>query len=549
MKIILFLIFILWLVKISRDILFWVYLWQLKEYRRDRMRAHFELASSKKTFFNKLYFGKIALLLSAPILFMDIWSFFFPIATAIFYVALGLRSVYSIYLKDLKEPVFTRKAIALCGISVIPLVVFSFLFFYKASAQVFFAALLALDTIAPLIVAGAVGFSRYPSDYFKTKTLQRAARRRSILKDLLTIGITGSYGKTSMKELLAHILSAKLKVAKTPANSNSEIGVANCVLSSIPDDSDVFIVEMGAYKEGEIKRICEIVKPQIGILTGINEQHISLFGSLEQIIKAKYELIESLPKSGLAIFNGENDYTRALYEKTRVPKRMYSLRTFNVSARPDIAAEKIDFIPQSLTKSEGQTKNGMQFYVRLGNKKEFFETKLLGRHNVLNILGASLVACGLGMSLEEIKEQVKTFNPPPHTLNILPGINGSMIIDDSYSANPRGAMAALDVLDGLRGGKKILVMYPLIELGKTASHVHRRLGIRINKVCDICILISSDFSREIRKNAPNTDVFVMRDPQIAIAKLAKNLKAGDIVLLENRVPEEIKTALIAVNVE
>jgi len=533
MKILLFLIFILWLVKISRDILFWVYLWQLKEYRRDRMRAHFELASAKKIFFNKLYFVKIALLSSALLLFIDIWNFFFPIAAAMLYAALGLRSAYSVYIKDLREPIFTKKAVALCAVSVAPLAVFSFLFFYKASAQVFFADLLALDVIAPLLVAGAVGLFKYPSDYFKTKTMRRAALKRGDLKDLLTIGITGSYGKTSMKELLAHILSGKLKVAKTKENNNSEIGVANCVLNDLARDSDVFIAEMGAYKEGEIKRICEIVKPQIGILTGINEQHISLFGSLEQITKAKYELIESLPKSGLAIFNGENDYTRALYENTRIPKRMYSLRTFNVSARPDIAAEKIDF-----------TKDGMKFYVRLGNKKELFETKLLGRHNALNILGATLTAHGLGMSLEEIRERVKTFAAPAHTLQIKPGINGSMIIDDSYSANPRGAMAALDVLESLRGGKKILIMYPLIELGKTAPHVHRRLGIKINKVCDVCILTSSDFSREIRKNAPNTDVFIIRDPQVIIEKLVKNLKTEDIVLLENRIPEEIKRALL-----
>lgn len=537
MKIILFTIFILWLVKISRDILFWIYLWQLKEYRRDRMRAHFELKSARQIFFNKLYIGRIILFLSAGLLFIGIWQFFFGVITGLLYTALGARSAYLVYAQKVREPVFTKKALLICAISVAPFVLISFLVFYKVNPLAFLTVVLFLDIITPLAVAGVVGMLKHPSDFFKNRAMQKAAMKRQEMEDVLVIGITGSYGKTSMKEFLAHILAIKLKVAKTKENHNSEIGVANCVLNDLPKDTDVFIVEMGAYREGEIKKICEIVRPQIGILTGINEQHISLFGSLEQIIKAKYELIESLPKQGLAIFNGENDYTRSLYEKTQVPKRMYSLRSFSVSAKPDIAAENIDF-----------TKDGMQFYVRLQNKREFFETKLLGRHNVLNLLGATLVAHGLGMSLEEIKERVKTLEAPEHTLAPKRGINGATIIDDSYSGNPRGVMAALDVLDSMRCNKKILVMYPLIELGAAAPHIHRRIAMKINKVCDVCILTSPDFSREIRKNAPNTDVFIIREPEAIIAKLEKNLKEGDIVLLENRVPEEIKAAIVAPDV-
>lgn len=534
MKIILFLIFILWLIQVSRDILFWTYLWQLKEYRRDRMLAHFELKSAKRVFFSKFFIGKVILFLSSAFSFIGIWKFFLQVLIGALYAALGLRSAYAIYEKKLKEPVFTKKAIAVLGISIAPLVLVAFLTLAKASSETFLVTILSLEIMAPLLVAGVVGLCKYPSDFFKNKIIQRAQQKRESLKNILVIGITGSYGKTSMKEFLAHILSGKLKVAKTTENHNSEIGVAKCVLTDLFQDTDIFIVEMGAYREGEIKKICEIVQPQIGILTGINEQHISLFGSQEKVVKAKYELIESLPRQGLGIFNGENDYTRALYEKTRLPKRMYSLRAFSVSAKPDIAAEKIDF-----------TQNGMQFYVRLQNKKELFETKLLGRHNVLNILGATLVAHGLGMSLEEIKEQVKSLQPPPHTLEVKHGIRGAMIIDDSYSANPRGVAAALDVLNSMKGNKKILVMYPLIELGDGASDIHRRIGAQINKACDICILTSLDFSREIRKNAPNTDVFTITDPSLVIAKLEKNLKEGDIVLLENRIPDQIKTALVA----
>jgi UDP-N-acetylmuramoyl-tripeptide--D-alanyl-D-alanine ligase len=190
-------------------------------------------------------------------------------------------------------------------------------------------------------------------------------------------------------------------------------------------------------------------------------------------------------------------------------------------------------------------KNGTHFYVKIGENRESFETPVLGRHNVLNILGAALASQALGMTIEEIQKRVKTLKPLPHTLNAESGINGSTIIDDTYSANPRGVMAALDLLDNLKGNKKIVVMYPLIELGEAASDIHRRIAMKLNKICDVCILTNMDFAREIKNNALNTDVFVIQDPKMVIQKLEKIVKSGDIVLLENRIPEKIKNALIS----
>jgi len=535
MKILLLIILIFWLITVSRNILFWVYLWQLKEYRRDRMRAHFELASARQVFSGKFHIGKLALLLSATLVpFIGLWQFLFQIVTGVLFVALGARSAYSVFQGKIGGPVLTKKALLIFGVAATFIIVLGAFAYLLLPSVYFFVSILALDILTPVVVTGAVGLFKLPSEFFKNRVVSKAKAKRQELKDVLVIGITGSYGKTSMKDYLAHILGGKLKVAKTHENHNSEIGVAKWALEDLRADCDVCIVEMGAYREGEIKRICEIVQPQMGILTGINEQHASMFGSLEQITKAKYELIESLPRQGLAIFNGENDYTRTLYEKTNLPKRMYALRGFNVSAKPDISCERIEF-----------TRDGMQFDVKLQGEKELFETQIVGKHNVLNILGATLVAHDLGMSLKEIKERVKTLTSPAHTLELQTGINGATIIDDSYSANPRGVAAALDVLESLKGNKKILVMYPLIELGGAAGSIHKRIALKINKVCDLCILTSSDFARDIAKNAPNTDFLVLRDPEKIIQKLEKTVKEGDIVLLENRVPEEVKQALLA----
>jgi len=161
------------------------------------------------------------------------------------------------------------------------------------------------------------------------------------------IGITGSYGKSSTKEFLATILSAKYKVCKTSANRNSEIGVAETVLRELKPEHEIFIVEMGAYRTGEIKAICDIVHPTIGVLTAVSEQHLALFGSLEATKKAKYELIEALPENGIAIFNADNRATRELAEQTLKPKRLYS------TERPaDVSANAITVQPEKLSFSQ-----------------------------------------------------------------------------------------------------------------------------------------------------------------------------------------------------
>ena len=534
MRILIYIILILWLAKAARDVLFWVYLWQLKEYRLDRVRAHFELKSSKEIFLSKIFFIKVLLLLSSPALLVGIWQFFFQIIVSILYLGLGIRSIYAAYIKTLKEPVYTKKA-AFLGVIIVAVILFITLFaFVNFSYVAFLVSVLAMDILLPVIVAIIIGLSKFPSQLLKGRLIKKAKEKRKSLKDVLVIGITGSYGKTSVKEYLSHILSGKLKVLKTSKNTNTEIGIARTVLDDLSKKYDVFVVEMGAYREGEIKKICDIVMPQIGILTGIDEQHASLFGSLEKTIKAKYELIESLPKHGMAVFNGENDYTRKLYEETtHVPKRMYALRSFSVGEKPDITCEKVDF-----------SRDGMRFYIRAGDDKVLLRTQVVGHQNALNIAGSVLVARELGMNLEAIKKRVADLPVPEHTTKILEGINGSTIIDDTYSSNPHGILSALDVLEHIKGNKKILVLYPLIELGQYARDVHRRLALKINKVCDLCILTSSDFEREIRRNAPNTDVLIIVNPEKVIEKLKKVMREGDVVLLENRIPEAIKKALI-----
>ncbi len=315
----------------------------------------------------------------------------------------------------------------------------------------------------------------------RNQIIKKAKIKREGFEDLLVIGITGSYGKTSTKEFLYTILSEKFNVLKTEAHQNSEIGVSQCILNDLKEEHEIFICEMGAYNRGGIKLLCDIAKPKIGILTGINEQHLSTFGSQEKIIKGKYELIESLPEKGLAIFNGGNDYCLELYQNTSKPKRLYG-------KEGDIWPEDIEVAKDSVS---------FKVFSKDGDKAEF-KINLLGSQNVENILGAVCCAKELGMSLKEIARACEKIKPEQGAMKLLKGKNGLNIIDSTYSANPDGVIADLNYLK-IWPGRKVIVMPCLIELGRASKEVHKRIGQKIGEVCDLAIITTKDRYKEIRE--------------------------------------------------
>jgi len=480
--ILIFLLFIFWLIHISRRNLFLTYFFQLKEYRLDRFLE--EVKRKKEMVFSKYFFlGLIFLLIS--LLFASNEKISRWIATFA-YLFLCLYSLYLLSKKKWQLPKFTNKMILwLCLIFTSQIVLF-FVF-----QSIFF--VLVLEILFPLFLYLSLQIIQFFVFFAKKRIIQKAKTKREELKNLKVIGITGSYGKTSMKEILYKLLKNKYKVVKTKEHTNTEIGVARTVLGI--NKADIFICEMGAYKRGEIKAICDIVKPEIGILTGINEQHIALFGSQENIIKGKYELIESLPENGLAIFNGENKYCLELFEKTDRKKLKYGF------------AQEVEV-----------GKNGSRFVI----DGVQFETNLLGKHNVLNILGAVRVAVALGVSLQECAEVVK---------NIAQGgmVLKGRIINSSYSCNPNGAIASLEYLSSFKG-KKGIVTSGLIELGPASKEIHKRIEEKILEICDVAITTQKGVFEKVE--------FVSNPKEIM-----EKLKGIDVVLIEGRVSKAITRLL------
>ena len=508
---------ILWSIVFAKELLLWIWLWQLKEYHIGRFKAHFQTEKGKKLIKQNLILVKLFLLVGL-VFYPEIFLYFFILLFAIetFFVLVRFLQ------KKLRVPVITKKTIILLSGGFLFELFFVYSILNAWTAQKFFYVyLVILDLTAPLFISGLVmGFEPFAVSWRKN-LIKKATEKRKKFTNLIVIGITGSYGKTSTKEFLADILSEKFNVLKTKKHQNSEVGVSQCIINDLDKEHQVFICEMGAYNKGGIKLLADIAKPKIGILTGINQQHLATFGSLENIIKTKYELIEGLPSNGLAVFNGSNKYCRELFDKAKIAKKM---------TQKDIWADDVEV-----------GKDFISFRVVTKNSQARLKINLLGKHWIDNILMAILVAQELGMSMEEISHASRKIRPLDKGMKLIRAEKGFNIIDATYSANPDGVVAHLDYLKVWKG-KKAIVMPCLIELGSEASAIHKKIGKEIAKVCDLAIITTKEYFDSIKKEAvangmDDKNVLLMENPRDIFEKISDFNKEEDVILLESRIPK------------
>lgn len=534
----------LWTIQELKKILLWLYLWQLKEYHWRRFKAHFSTYKGKCLILNKVFVLKILLLVF--IISSSLFSrfellchqklifflgFIFPFILLTFtYLMEDISFILKLRRKKIAKPVFTLKIKFLFLLSLI--IVFSPLIFSLSQKNNIFSfvnlisLLLIIDIFTPLLISFFVFLMEPLAISWRKKLMKKAREKIEKFPNLMVIGITGSYGKTSTKEFLSHILSKKFKVLKTKKHQNSEVGISKCVLNDLKPEHEIFVCEMGAYQRGGIKMLADIVHPKIGILTGINEQHLATFGSQENIIKTKYELIESLPKDGISIFNGENKYCLDLYQKTNnVNKKIVFEGRKNLGE--DLWAENIKVEKEKLS-FEIRNKDG---------ERTKITANLIGRHNIQNILLASAAAKALGMSLEEIKKTIEDIKPLEGSLRLIK-VEGMNILDATYSANPNSVIAHLDYLK-LWEGKKLIIMPCLIELGKASEEIHRKIAEKIGKICDLSIITTRECFNWM-KNEIGQKILFSEDPKMILEKMKEFSGENDIILLESRVPLEIR---------
>lgn len=347
------------------------------------------------------------------------------------------------------------------------------------------------------------------------------------MTNLQVVGITGSYGKTSSKNILTDILNIKYNAFPTPKNFNTTYGLINTINNYLDKFSDIFIAEMGATKRGDIKELCDLVKPKYGILTTIGTAHLESFGSRENIQKTKFELIESLPSDGVAILNKDDEYQVSYKLKNNC--KVIWIGIENKDA--DVVAENIQM-----------SNKGMSFDCKFNgdDNKYTFTTKLLGRANVYNILAGIALGYELGIGIDELKLAVKKITAVEHRLELKK--SGTLnIIDDSYNSNPVGSKMALEVLS-LMPGKKIIVTPGMIELGSEQYISNFEFGRSIADACDEVILIGKEQTKPIYdglmdKKYSEEKIHVLNDVKLAF-NLIKQLEDGETyVLLENDLPD------------
>ncbi|HYO89651.1 MAG TPA: UDP-N-acetylmuramoyl-tripeptide--D-alanyl-D-alanine ligase, partial [Candidatus Limnocylindrales bacterium] len=367
--------------------------------------------------------------------------------------------------------------------------------------------------------------------------LRRAARVLDEIRPTV-IGITGSYGKTSTKSILAHLLNGRFNAYSTPKSYNTLMGVSMAINSGLAEDRgvDYFICEMGAYIPGEIKRISDLVQPTIGIEIEVGPQHLERFGTLEHIAVAKYELVEALPPDGVACFNMDNPYVHAMAERGYPAVRIGVSKTADPAAAPpgvDLVASGISETLAGLRFTLTDTRTGAQVAI---------ETPLLGEHNVTNLLLAAAVALHEGMTLADVARRARALQPAESRLVRQTTAQGITIINDAYSANPVGIVGALKVLALHDQGRRLLITPGMVELAERHAEENRRLGeLAASKATDV-ILVGAERTTPIRDGLvgagfPVDRLHVVETLREAVVWYESNLAAGDTVMFLNDLPD------------
>jgi UDP-N-acetylmuramoyl-tripeptide--D-alanyl-D-alanine ligase len=357
----------------------------------------------------------------------------------------------------------------------------------------------------------------------------RAARRRLQETSPLVIGVTGSFGKTSTKFAIEGLVGPRGSALATPGSFNTPLGVSRTINGSLAREHRYFVVEMGAYKEGEIAELCDFVHPSIGVLTAIGPAHLERFGSLDAIRRAKYEIVTGLPPEGTAVMNVDDAEVRRLADRTTgVRVVRYGI---DPGAAPDVTAVDVRTTSEGTDFTLVETASGDSMNV---------STRLLGRHSVGHVLAGVAVARIAGRPLAETGEAIASLPPVEHRLQLIEGAGGVIVIDDAYNSNPEGAAAALEVLEQMPARRKVVVTPGIIELGDMQAEANRSFGRRASEVADVLIVVARPNRDAIRAGADGGRAEVVAVDSLADAtkRLAGLLEPGDAVLFENDLPDQ-----------
>ncbi len=389
-------------------------------------------------------------------------------------------------------------------------------------------------TLLAMVLLVAANILNQPAEARVRRGFLRQARRRIEQVDPLVIAVAGSYGKTSTKHILAHLLEQYAPTLATPKSFNTLMGVSRSVNDLLEEKHRTFIVEMDAYAPGEIASICDLVRPRHALLTSVGPQHLERFGTVERIAAALYETLDALPASGFAVVYAGDAATAALATRARAAGREvigYGIEGDSIDL--DVVASDVRITGSGSRFTWSWPVAGLHHEVTV---------PLLGRHQVLNVSAALATVHRLGLPLDPALGATASLAPVDHRLQPVPTANAITVIDDSYNANPVGVHNGLEVLAELDARHRILVTPGLVELGGLEDDENRRYGEHAARVCQHVIVMDARPARALREGLraggmPDDRVHVVRSLAEATAVIGRIATAGDAVLFANDLPD------------
>lgn len=357
------------------------------------------------------------------------------------------------------------------------------------------------------------------------KTLAR--KKLLSMNNLEVIGITGSFGKTSTKNIVGSILQSQQPTLITPSSFNTPMGLCMTVDKDLSPFHRYFIAEMGAYRKGEIKELVDLVRPKYGIVTSVGHQHLETFKTIDNVCNTKMELIEGLPADGLGIINYDNEYIKNYKIKNNVAIKTYSLK----DPSADIYATNIIY-----------NEAGTSFDVHLDDQIYHFTTTLLGQYNIENILAAILLADHLGYSIDVIQNAVAKLKPVKNRLELKHISNDTIIIDDAFNANELGIKEAIRILGTYDKWHRILITPGLIDLGNKSQEIHQDLGKYLTKYCDTVYIVGNENQEDILAGIKKTnfelDNVKCVDNFMQAYNQAMSYSGKKVILIANDLPDK-----------
>ncbi|HWF57160.1 MAG TPA: UDP-N-acetylmuramoyl-tripeptide--D-alanyl-D-alanine ligase [Candidatus Dormibacteraeota bacterium] len=528
-----------WLALLARVVLVAARMYQIEEYQAARL---FDWGAGRRWLLHRS-----ALLAAAPIAVMTVVALTagtgpgLRAAVAGAWIAgLGAAHLSWRWLAPKKELVYTPRLRRLLATAALTAAVLAAgMALLLAAGPLWAGALLATALSAgvsalSMALAVAANALNAPLEGAVRRGFQRRARARLERFHPLVIAVAGSYGKTSTKHILAHLLEQYGSTLATPKSFNTLMGVSRTVNDLLEEQHRTFIVEMDAYDIGEIASICALVRPRHALLTSVGPQHLERFGTLERIGDALYESIEALGEDGFAVVYAGDEPTAAL--AARAAAAGHEVIRYGIDGAPgalDVVAENVRI-----------TGRGSSFTWRwaAAGLRHDLEIPLLGRHQVLNVSAALATVHRLGLPLPAALGAVASLQPVDHRLQPVPTGNAITVIDDSYNANPVGVHNALEVLAQLEARSRILVTPGLVELGAVEDEENRRYGEHAARVCDHVIVMDARPARALRDGLraggmAEERVHVVRSLAEATALIGRIAGAGDAVLFANDLPD------------